>query len=634
MKRLSLSAVVIGLWISSLMGAQTGLPEIPMDEVQAAFRQPLPPHPRLLMTDAQLDEVQMRLKSDPALQSLQRAILEKADGIIPQKPVRRIQTGRRLLSVSRSCLDRVLHLSTAYRLTRQHAYLERAEAEMLAAATFSDWNPSHFLDVAEMTAALALGYDWLHRDLPESSRATIRQAILDKGIKPALKRTGWVRGHNNWNQVCNAGVTLGVLAVAQDQPQLARELVHRAVNGVQVVMAEYEPDGAYPEGPGYWVYGTSFNVVLLAALESALGTDFGLSKAPGFAGSAAYYLNVTGPTGTHFNYPDSGLRDHFLPTVFWFAKRYNQPSLAWRQDQHWKQAMSRNPSALVRDRLAPLALLWRQGEPSVPEALCWRGRGSNPVAMFRSSWTDPNAVYLAIKGGSPGVSHGHMDVGSFVIDASGLRWAADLGPESYHKIESRGMNLWGRSQDAQRWTIFRYHNLSHNTLAVNGQHQRVRGSAPIIRYSDRKTFPHVVFDMSSVYEGQLAQALRGASLLSSGHILIQDEFQAADQPANVRWAMVTPTSVSLEDDKNALLNQEGKTMRLSVLTDVKVQLRTYSTVPQADYDAPNPSTCMIGFEVALSAGQAARTAVLLTPPAAQTKTSVELQPLLQWSPPQ
>ena len=196
------------------------------------------------------------------------------------------------------------------------------------------------------------------------------------------------------------------------------------------------------------------------------------------------------------------------------------------------------------------------------------------------------------------------------------------------------MSLWGRSQDAQRWTIFRYHNLSHNTLAVNGQHQRVHGSAPIIRYSDRKAFPHVIFDMSSVYEGQLVKALRGASLLPSGHILIQDELKGTDQPATVRWAMVTPASVSIEDEKNALLRQEGKTMRLTVLTDAKVQLRTYSTAPQADYDAPNPGTCMIGFELALSAGPAARTAVLLTPPGAPAKTAVELQPLRQWSSPQ
>jgi heparinase II/III-like protein len=630
MKRISLYVMALALCASSIAGAQTGLRDIPMKEVQAAFDRAVSPHPRLLVTDTQLAEIRVRLASDSSLPILYRAVLDKANEILPQKPGQRVQTGRRMLGSSRRCLDRVTNLSTAYRLTGKLEYLKRAEREMLAAAAFSDWNPSHFLDVAEMTAALAIGYDWLYRDLPETSHDTIRKAIMEKGIKPALEVTRYVRNHSNWNQVCNAGTTMGILAVMEDEPELARKLVHRAVNGVQVVMAEYEPDGAYPEGPGYWGYGTSFNVLLLAALESALGTDFGLSEAPGFAGSAAYYLHVAGPTGRYFNYPDCGSQSSFRPTVFWFAQKYDQPSLAWRQHQLWKDALPENASTLVQGRLAPLTLLWCQGGPVVPEALNWRGRGSNPVAMFRSSWTDPDAVYLGIKGGSPGVSHGHMDVGSFVIDAEGLRWAVDLGAESYHKIESRGMDLWSRGQNDQRWTIFRYNNTSHNTLVVNGQHQRVDGKAPIVRYSDEKAFPHVVFDLSAVYKGQLAQALRGASLLPSGQILIQDEFKATDQPATVRWAMVTPADVSIENDATALLTQEGKTMRLTVLTDADVRLQTYSTAPKADYDAPNPGTRLVGFEVSLSAREATRTAVLLGPPAA--KGSLDLRPLLQWSP--
>jgi len=253
--------------------------------------------------------------------------------------------------------------------------------------------------------------------------------------------------------------------------------------------------------------------------------------------------------------------------------------------------------------------------------------------MFRTSWTDPDATYLAIKGGSPGVSHGHMDVGSFVIDATGLRWAVDLGAESYHKIESRGMNLWGRSQDAQRWTIFRYNNLAHNTLVVDGKHQRVAGHAPIVRYSDRQAFPHVVFDMTSVYQGQLAKALRGASLLPSGQILIQDEMEATNRSTQVRWAMVTPAEVVLESDTQALLKQKGKTMRLTVLGDARAKLKTYSTAPKADYDAPNPGTRLIGFEVTLSANQSQRTAVLLTPPGASAKPPADLTSLLDWSAP-
>ena len=634
MKHLYLSILIVSMCVSSSAGAESAFRDIPMEEVRAAFNKPVPPHPRLFMTDRQVREIQKEIKSQPSLQIFYQALLTKAEGLLDQKPVERKLTGRRLLGVSRRCLDRVIHLCAAYRFTHNQAYLKRAEKELLASAAFSDWNPSHFLDVAEMTAALAIGYDWLYHDLSEESRQAIGRAILEKGLTPSLKHTGRMRGHNNWNQVCNGGITLGVLAIMEDQPELAQTLVHRAINGVQVVMKYYEPDGAYPEGPGYWVYGTSYNVLLLAALESVLGTDFNLSKAPGFARSAGYYLHVTGPTGRYFNYPDSGSKGDFLPTVFWFAQKYAQPALAWRQHQLLKQASKGNASSLVGSRFSPLLLPWYQSASAVPDSLCWAGRGSNSVAMFRSSWTDPDAVYLAIKGGSPGVSHGHMDVGTFVIDADGLRWAVDLGAESYHKIESLGMNLWGRAQDAQRWRIFRYNNLSHSTLSVNGQYQRVKGTAPIIRFSDDKTFPHVVFDMSEVYAGQLAQSYRGGALLPDGTIVIQDEFKATDRAATVRWAMVTPAEVSIQSDKSALLKQKGKIMRLTVLTDEKIQLKTYSTEPKEDYDAPNRGTQMIGFEVSLSSGQAARTAVLMTPPSVSAKDSIDLPSVLQWSKPQ
>ncbi len=489
MKHLYLSLLIFTASITSIVSAGSAFRDIPRKEVVAAFDKPLRPHPRLFMTDAEVVKIKAQIESQPSLNTYYLAMLAKADGILKKPPVKRIKTGIRLLSISRRCLDRVMHLSAAYRFTHKRAYLDRAEKEMLAAAAFSDWNPSHFLDVAEMTAALAIGYDWLYDDLSQESRQAIRSAIVEKGLKPSLTNAGWsVRG-NNWNQVCNGGITLGALALMEEKPDLAHKLVHRAVNGVQVVMKHYEPDGAYPEGPGYWVYGTSFNVILLSALESALGTDFNLSKAPGFARSADYYLHVTGPAGLYFNYPDSGSRGGFQPAVFWLADKYDQPSLAWYQHQLWKNASAGDASKLVRSRFSPLVLPWAKTTPAVPEQLCWAGGGSNCLATFRTSWTDPDATYLAIKGGSPGVPHGHMDAGTFVIDAQGLRWALDLGAESYHKIESLGMSLWGRKQNAQRWSIFRYNNLSHNTLVVDGQHQKVTGNAPIIRFSNEKLFP-------------------------------------------------------------------------------------------------------------------------------------------------
>ena len=633
MKHLYSSVLVFALCVSCYASSESAFRDISMEEVESAFNRPIQAHPRLFMTNKQVTEIKTKLESQPLLNVFYQAMLEKADDILDQAPVKRVKTGRRLLSVSRRCLDRVIHLSAAYRFTGKESYLKRAEKEMLAAAAFSDWNPSHFLDVAEMTSALAIGYDWLYDGLSTSSRQTISQAILEKGLKTSLGRKGWVRGENNWNQVCNGGITLGALAIMEDQPELARKLVHRAVNGVQVVMKHYEPDGAYPEGPGYWVYGTSYNVILFAALESVLGTDFNLSQASGFSRAAAYFLHVAGPTGLYFNYPDSGSKGDFSPIVFWFAHKYNRPSLAWYQYQLWKDYSAQNPSSLVRSRFSPLTLLWCNGKQAIPEDLNWKGRGSNSIAMFRSSWTDSDAVYLAIKGGSPSVSHGHMDVGSFVLDAKGVRWVVDLGPESYNKIESLGMSLWGRSQDAERWRIFRYNNLSHSTLVVNGQHQRVNGNAPIVRYSDEESFPHVVFDMSDLYDGQLAKALRGAALLPTGQIMIQDEFEAASQSATVRWAMVTAADVSIESNKSAVLTKEGKTMYFTVLTDEDIQLRTYSTEPKADYDAPNRGTRLIGFEVSLSSGQAARTVVLISSSRTNAKSSIDLKSVLKWSKP-
>ena len=79
--------------------------------------------------------------------------------------------------------------------------------------------------------------------------------------------------------------------------------------------------------------------------------------------------------------------------------------------------------------------------------LNWSSEGETPVTVHRSSWADPDATFVGLKGGSPSANHGQMDTGSFVLDAGGVRWAVDLGAEGYHGIESRGMVL--AAEDAE-----------------------------------------------------------------------------------------------------------------------------------------------------------------------------------------
>ncbi len=634
MKRfVTIAAFVLSV---SFTCADGHITKIPLEQVRQVLDKPVASHPRLFISDQELSGVMRQIQASDELKTLHREILRRADGLTKKKPLERIQTGKRLLSVSREALKRLLTLGWAYRTTCDERYLKRAEQEMLVIADFSDWNPSHFLDVAEMTTALAVGYDWLYNDLSIRSRDKIRRAIVQNGIRPSLyenQRPGWwISTHNNWNQVCHGGMACGVLAIMEDEPTLAETIIHRSVNKVQIAMNEYEPHGVYPEGPGYWVYGTTYNVLLIEALDSVLGTDFGLSEKSGFVKSAEYYLHAAGPTGLYFNYADCGSKSGLVPVVSWFAKKYDNPSLLWNQKKIWDSVTKRKPSDLTRSRTSVMTMLWGMPETAQPRRLSWMGQGVNPVAMFRSSWED-DAMYLAIKGGTPGSNHAHMDIGSFVIDADGLRWAIDLGAESYNKIESLGMNLWDRTQASDRWRIFRYNNFSHNTLTVNDQFQKVGGYASIIQYSPDKEFPHAVVDMTEVYEGQLKKAVRGASLLPSGRILIQDELQATDQSATVRWAMATPAKVNIKSDTRATLSQKQKTMQFHVITKADVKLATYSTEPRSRFDAKNGDTRMIGFDVELAANEKITIKVVMTPGSKEIPIDLDIKNVENWSQP-
>ena len=171
----------------------------------------LPNHPRILLLPGEEASIQKAIANDATWRKVHQIILLACEGAMTQPPVERIQIGRRLLDKSRECLGRVFYLSYAWRMTREEKYLKRAEKELLAVSAFSDWNPSHFLDVAEMTMAAAIGYDWLYSALAESSRTRIKEAILEKGIRPSFnsRHNNWLKAPHNWNQVCNAGMTFG-----------------------------------------------------------------------------------------------------------------------------------------------------------------------------------------------------------------------------------------------------------------------------------------------------------------------------------------------------------------------------------------------------------------------------------------
>jgi hypothetical protein len=592
-----------------------------------------PGHPRILLPGGGEAAIREMVASDATWQKLHRVILAECDRLDQVAPVERAQIGRRLLDKSRECLRRVFYLSYAYRTTGEEKYLRRAEREMLAVADFSDWNPSHFLDVAEMTMGMAIGYDWLHAALPEVSKARIREAILRKGIEPSLdeRYNGWLSASHNWNQVCNAGMAYGALAIYEDQPELARRIIERSIRTIALPMEDYQPDGAYPEGYSYWGYGTSFHVLFNSALEQLPGQAAGLPEAPGFLKTAGYLQHMSGPTGDCFNYSDARAKGELQPAMFWFAARLKDPSLLWIERERLRTI---DAPVLVTDRLLPAALIWGRGirldQVTQPPRKTWVGGGKNPVALMRTAWDDPDAVYLGLKAGSPSVNHGHMDVGSFIMEANGVRWAMDFGMQEYESLESKGVKLWGREQDAQRWEVFRYNNLTHNTLTVDGQLQRVDGHAAITSHGDTSPLIYATTDLSAVYAGQLAKVRRGAAIADGKYVIVRDEVETGSEARTIRWTMLTPADVRITGKHQAHLTRNGKKLVLKVQQPANVTLKTWSTAPPRDYDALNPGTTLVGFEVTVPAQSKREISVLLLPEGTEPAGNKPVKSLQDW----
>jgi hypothetical protein len=592
----------------------------------------LPGHPRILLLKGEEAAIKKTVNADKIWTQMQQAILDESDNIINAAPLERVQIGRRLLATSREALRRLFFLSYAYRMTQDQKYLQRAEKEMLKISGFSNWNPTHFLDVAEMTMAMSIGYDWLYEGLSSDSKAIIREAILKKGIEPSLdsQYNSWLRAEHNWNQVCNAGMLYGALAIYENQTVLARQIINRSIESIPIAMKDYGPGGAYPEGYGYWGYGTSFNVMFISAVEKAFGKDFGLSAQPGFLKTAGFMENMTGPTGKPFNYSDAGSEGGLHPAMFWFANKIKDPSVLWVERQ---RLINENSQRHVRDRLLPAIMLWGGGmsidKVSAPKSTMWVGQGKNPVALMRTSWTDTNAIYVAMKGGSVSVNHAHMDVGSFIMDANGVRWAMDFGSQEYESLESKGIQLFGRTQDAQRWTVFRLTNLVHNTLAINNQHQRVTGHAAIISSSNKPSFMNAVTDITEVYKGQVAKAVRGVGIMNKQYVVVRDEVETLPSETTLRWTMLTPADVKITGANTAELTKNGKKLILQVQEPASVTMKTWSTDPPHDYDAPNPGTTLVGFEVKLPSNAKSAISVALIPEG-EKKTTQKIQPLQNW----
>ena len=574
-------------------------------------------HPRLLMSDADIKTLRKNICRNRDVALLHKSIITHADQCVAdtlQLSYRLDASGTRLLEQSRYALERIFFCAYAWRMTGKDKYLSRVRGDILTVCAFPDWHTSHFLDTGEMAMAVAIGLDWCYRGLSPEVRDEAA-AAMERFALGQYKGQWFATQVSNWNQVCYCGLVAAALAAYEWYPSVSRDLLESAIADNRKAMKMYGPDGIYPEGYVYWAYGTGFETMLLEMLSGVYGTDAGLSDAPGFMRTGTFMKYMVGTSLKCFSYSDSDEELYPLYAMWWFAARLSRPDLLdgeitllrsgrYFPDRDWMRF------AVFSACMASKFTMPRRVPKADGEKL-FSGDGPGPVVLIRTGWKgSPEERYLAFKGGKASYNHGHMDAGSFVFDAFGMRWACDLGTQPYAPVEKAfqkyNKSFWSMKQTSFRWKVFRLGSKAHNTLTVNSRQHNVKGEAKIIDILDTDEVRGGTIDLTPVFAGQLSSAFRKIMLVDDDYLSVSDSLTALpDMPADIEWRMVTDAAATVTP-KGILLEQGGRRMLLSTTSQdpsIGVEYKIWPAAGTEEWDIPNPGKCIVGYSTAIPAGK-------------------------------
>ncbi len=128
----------------------------------------------------------------------------------------------------------------------------------------------HFLNVGEMSFGVALAYDWLYDWLSPSQKRVLEEGLYSQAVVKGIGayngtsdeiddhhgthgRSGWTKAKTNWNAVCNAGLTMSSIALANVYPSDCEWLLGNIITSIEAGVVDYAPDGGLQRRAGLLV---------------------------------------------------------------------------------------------------------------------------------------------------------------------------------------------------------------------------------------------------------------------------------------------------------------------------------------------------------------------------------------------
>ncbi len=552
-------------------------------------------HPRIHLNS--WDEMKVKVASDVKMQEWYNNALASADDCLTQPLVEwaNMPTGTNL-SNARELMKRAYVLGFAYKMTDDVRYKDKLVAELFEAGRQPDWTTRSYLGNAELNHAFAVAYDWLYYDFTDAERATILADWFRGGLGEYVKNyEGIVTNINfmyvtyNWNPVCNGAAMVAAVAIADEYPDLAEYLLDKATYNIKKAIDEYNPQGGFNEGVQYWGYAARYLGYAMSSLRSAtqdgyaLDAEYQFWNYPGVKETIEFPIYLNTNAGS-FNYGDAGTGNYWNNVLFhlWanLYEDYDMPG--------WFGMKFERERKIYDGMDAVLAMMWYDiggydyDYTQFPLDKAY-GQDNFSAVTLRSSWDDPDALFVGLEGAMPATNHMNYSAGTFMVESDGVIWATMRG---YGSSTDAAVNYAGRAE-------------GQNTTVLNpneGSGQAYRVLASLYKADFGENGGYGIIDMTPMDAGY-RKALRGVMMTENRtRVLLQDEF-TTKQPAEWWWFMHTAAKSTLSADRKSVLLEDEK-------TGARMWMHIYSAPAEAQFmlmdaqplpTSPNPNTQVLNY---------------------------------------
>jgi hypothetical protein len=340
---------------------------------------------------------------------------------------------------------------------KQHEDVARLAIEKIL--SFNEWD--YFTEggtetiglqrAPETTMSMSFALDWMYDRLSVDDRASMLDAIAQKGVPPCYRTLcgmrhpeevkGWgflptttyklrfdlsrwpvILDRTNLKMIPIAGLTIGSVLQFGGHPD-AEKWLTMARQSLEKFATLFGKDGSYLEGIGYWGYTALHFTMAVEALARSMGINY--NNLINFPGTMQFALQMQMPSRNNIddvvNFSDAGAAPE-TAQGFWVAKCFNDP-------------FAQYTSELSNTRRSVFGLVWydKSMKPEQPTKEMKDVEFENGWIVSRTGWGIDDTV-VAMRSGGP-ANHEHADRNSVIVKAYGERLLNDPFGAAYSYTE-------------------------------------------------------------------------------------------------------------------------------------------------------------------------------------------------------